>query len=205
MRCPTLVGREAELTELTDALARAGRDEGGWVTVTGEAGVGKTRLAEEVVAVARSSGVVITRGRATVVDRATPHRPLAEALLTVASEVRRPTDEEVAPYAAAVARFIPHWRSGDAPVPLEAPAVIAESFRRIVGWCAAGRPVLVLLEDLHWADADTSAALAHLADQLHRTSMLVVATARPEETDPTQRRELRATRSSTCRDFRRRP
>jgi predicted ATPase len=73
VRCPEVVGRDSEfaaLIALGDA-ARAGA--GGWVTVVGEAGVGKSRLVAEVAGVARSAGVVALTGRCLAADTLTPY------------------------------------------------------------------------------------------------------------------------------------
>jgi DNA-binding CsgD family transcriptional regulator len=190
VRCPTLVGRIEELAVLQRAYDQAGGGAGAWVNVAGEAGVGKTRLVEQLVEHARESGALVAVGRTSVVDLASPYRPLAQVLLGLARDVPPPVGADIAPYAAAVARFVPHWRIGDAPAPVESPAVLAESLLRILRWRADGAPIVVVLEDLHWADPATLAALAHLADLLEGSSMLVVTTCRPEETDPRSGVEL---------------
>lgn len=166
---------------LRAAVEGAHHGAGQWVSVSGEAGMGKTRLVEQLAADCREDGVLVATGRTSLVDRATPHRPLAQALLTVVRGVARPTNDDVAPYAAALARFVPHWRVSDSPAPLEAPAIVGESLLQILVWLADGQPILVVLEDLHWADDATAAACVHLADQVHRAPVVVVATFRPEE------------------------
>ena len=81
VRCPVLVGRSAELAVFTAALAAARRGEGRAVFVSGEAGVGKTRLVREVVAAAGDTTVVV--GRCVEGDLPSPLRPLAEATMSL--------------------------------------------------------------------------------------------------------------------------
>ncbi|GAA2776631.1 ATP-binding protein [Streptomyces showdoensis] len=86
-----LVGRGTETGRIADALADARSGRGGTVIVTGEPGVGKTRLAAEAIAAARDAGMAAARGRAGTVGPAVPYRPLVEALLALSrAEPARP-------------------------------------------------------------------------------------------------------------------
>jgi hypothetical protein len=81
--CPVLVGREEEAAQvLLDALDRAAEGHGGTYFLTGEAGVGKSRLAREVSQSARSSGLAVLTGRAVFSPVAVAFRPLTEAVLS---------------------------------------------------------------------------------------------------------------------------
>ena len=79
--CPVLLGREAELAMLRAALAAAGQGHGGLLALTGEPGVGKSRLLAELSGEASSAGMTVATGRAVPAGTVTPYRPLAEALL----------------------------------------------------------------------------------------------------------------------------
>ena len=79
--CPVVVGREAELGVLRAALGAAADGAGGLVFVTGEAGIGKSRLVGEVASEARARDVGVVAGRAVPGGASTPYRPLTEALL----------------------------------------------------------------------------------------------------------------------------
>ena len=81
MLCPVVVGREAELSALRAALAAALDGAGGLVFVTGEPGIGKSRLARELAGQARARGVAVVMGRAVPAGGSVPYRPLTEALL----------------------------------------------------------------------------------------------------------------------------
>jgi len=78
--CPVLVGREAELTELEDALVAAVRGEGGMLLLAGDAGIGKTRLAGEAAARARGLGMTVLSGACSESAMAMPYLPFLEAL-----------------------------------------------------------------------------------------------------------------------------
>ena len=82
VRCPVLVGREAEAAVLHGAVARGGAGDGAVVFVLGEAGVGKTRLASAAAAAAHEVGMTVLRGRAARSPAPVPYRPLAEAVLS---------------------------------------------------------------------------------------------------------------------------
>jgi Predicted ATPase len=93
-----VVGRDAELAELAAAIDGAAGGAGRCVLVSGEAGIGKTRLVAEAAAAARARGHVTLLGRSTPTDQASPLRPLAEALLGALRERQRPDDLTLRPY-----------------------------------------------------------------------------------------------------------
>jgi predicted ATPase len=108
VRCRTFVGRMEELATLVRALDDARRRRGSWVTVLGEAGIGKTRLSAELARLAEDRGDRVAVGRCSPVDRSTPYRMLSEALIQAAGGVARPDDqEELVPYLPAVVRLVP--------------------------------------------------------------------------------------------------
>src|SRR5690348_13871727 len=80
--CPALVGREDDLRALVDTLDAAGASAGSVALIVGEAGIGKSRLAREVMHRARERGFAVLSGRAVESGSPTPFRPLTEALLT---------------------------------------------------------------------------------------------------------------------------
>jgi hypothetical protein len=91
--CPVLVGRAAELDALTAAFERARAGRGEVVYVTGEAGIGKSRLAHEIASVAEGAGARVLRGRAVPGSGAAAFRPLTEALAPIAGSVEPPPPE----------------------------------------------------------------------------------------------------------------
>jgi DNA-binding CsgD family transcriptional regulator/tetratricopeptide (TPR) repeat protein len=173
--CPITVGRDRELRVLGDLLDAALEGRGGLLFVTGEPGIGKSRLVRELVQVARSRGAVTAVGRA-VPGGGTPYRPLTEALLQLLRDRELPTDVARSPWARHLAGVLPTWASGRG-AGSSAPAR-AEAVLRLVGELARPGGGCVILEDLHWSDADTLAVVDYLADNAEGQPVLWVVTCR---------------------------
>ena len=109
VRCPSLVGRRAELDLLTPLVGAARRGEGHAVLLVGEAGIGKSRMVREVVAVGRRAAVVTVTGRAVQGASPVPLRPLVEAVQSLTRSQPLPDREAFGPYAAALGRLAPEW------------------------------------------------------------------------------------------------
>ncbi len=215
--CPVMVGREAELGALDDALAGALGGAGRMVFVTGEPGIGKSRLARELVSRARSAGATVLSGRAVPSGSSTPYRPLAEALLAALRDRRprdrRPGDLRPGDLRPGDLRLGDRLIGEDAELRIWLPALSAilpgvtrlagadgggegradgtgaggagavirgEAVLRLLGWLARPGGLVVVLEDLHWADPDTLAVLEYLGDNLGGLPVLVLATSRDE-------------------------
>ncbi|WP_412539247.1 AAA family ATPase [Longispora sp. K20-0274] len=175
-----LVGRDAELRSLTDALDAARDGAGQTALLVGEAGIGKSRLVAELQRLADAEGVLVCHGRTSTTAPAVPFRPLAEAVLALVRVVGVPEQPELAPYRAALGRLIPEWREeGDARRG-ESVLVLAESILRLLAVASRGSGCLMVLEDLHDADPETLAVVEYLIDNLEGHSVLLVATSRPE-------------------------
>jgi predicted ATPase len=182
VRCPVVVGREGELAALAEVFAQAASGPGACVVVTGEAGVGKTRLVTDAAGRARGRGQAVLTGRSTPTDRVSPLRPLGEALLGGLRDRRPPDDPALAPYLPALGTLVPHWAAGPAlPAVPPPPVVLAEAVLRVLRWLSAGRGAILVLEDMHWADRETLAVLAYLADHVAAFPVAVVITARSDE------------------------
>ncbi|HEY6277971.1 MAG TPA: ATP-binding protein, partial [Streptosporangiaceae bacterium] len=97
VRCQVVVGREAELARLDEALTTALAGAGRAVFLTGEPGIGKSRLTRETADRARSRGALVAVGRAVPAGASTPYRPLAEALLQALRGRPRPGGHDLAP------------------------------------------------------------------------------------------------------------
>jgi predicted ATPase len=152
------VGRARELGELERALDAARAGTGASVLVAGEAGIGKTRLASELASRARDAGFVVLLGRSIdLVGTELPYQPFAEAL--------RPLGK---PWPAA----------GEAPG--SQLRVFEETLALLTG-SAASAPVLLVLEDLHWADTSTLDLVVFLAHNLGNRPVLSLATCRADE------------------------
>ncbi|GAA2639992.1 ATP-binding protein [Paractinoplanes durhamensis] len=171
--CPTVVGRGPELDLLDDLLSATVSGRGNTVFLTAPAGLGKSRLTREAQAYAADLGMIVIRGRAAP---SVQYRPLTEALLGL----QRTVDlAELTPYRAALSRLVPGW-GPDRPGGDSHPILLAEAVLRVLSGVAKGRGCLLILEDLHDADADTMMIVDYLADNVADEPVLVLATTRPE-------------------------
>ena len=180
--CPVLIGRDGETARLWSAFAAAQGGAGGVMFLTGEAGIGKSRLASELAAEARACGAAVLVGRAVPTGGSIPYRPLTEALLQALRERAFPDDPGLTPWRPALRAVIPTIGGpgdgrGDHAAPVRGEAVL-QLLRRFAG--SAG--LLLVLEDLHWADPDTLAVVEYLSDNLPAEAVLCVATCRAETT-----------------------
>ncbi|MFJ8669283.1 AAA family ATPase [Streptomyces sp. NPDC093600] len=182
---PVFVGRAGELTALTDALARAHADgEPQALLIGGEAGVGKTRLIEEFVDAARGRGAIVALGGCVEVGAdGLPFAPFSTALRSLS----RRLPEELAAAAAGqegeLARLLPELGDvgGHEPSNEDATARLFELTARLLERLAADHTIVLVLEDLHWADASTRHLLAYLFRTLLRGRIVVVASYRADD------------------------
>jgi DNA-binding SARP family transcriptional activator len=179
-----LVGRSGPLGVLHDAWARAGAAHGGVVVVTGAAGIGKSRLVDELAATTPQQALVV-RGVAAEVESSPPFAVWSEALDAIAAVV--PSPAPPAAWPADLARLsnrIQHaWGCVPAP-PAATPELersrLFDAVLECLRWAADHRPVLVILEDVHLADATSAALAAHVGRRLADAAVLLVLTTRPE-------------------------
>jgi len=174
------VGRDPERRALDLALDDAARGATRVVLLSGEAGIGKTRLVEETLAAAAASGIGCAVGRCHEGDGAPPFWPWTQVLRRLARD--GDADGALAAVADDVARAVPGpARRGRGPLPTEAGdarfrifAAIADALRRASG----AAPRAVVLEDVHWADVPSLLLLQFVARELRDAPLLVVATYR---------------------------
>ncbi len=181
--CPIVVGRVLETQTLSAALAAAVAGAGGMVCLTGEAGVGKSRLARELAAEARHSDITVLVGRAVAAGEATPFRPLSEALAQLLRHRPLPDDPGLGPWLPALASVLPIGSQQTGPHGDGSAVARGEAILRLLELRA--RPALLLiLEDLHWADPDTLTLVEYLGDNLAESHVLCVTTVRSEPRTP---------------------
>lgn len=158
---PVLVGREAPLALLDRWRSEAAAGSGRLVLITGDAGIGKTTLAEETLARAGSAGFVTARTHTTA-DPGAPSLWPWQRLGRVLPGLDRLLDpERVDPAAGPVERF-----------------GAFEAVSAYLAATAAEHGLAVMIDDLHWADSSTLRLLRHVAADLSATRLLLIATAR---------------------------
>ncbi|WP_260474711.1 LuxR family transcriptional regulator [Streptomyces sp. WAC 05379] len=173
MSSSALVGREPERGLLTAAVASAGEGRGSSVFVLGEPGIGKSRLVEETAAAAMSSGFRVLRGRAASAGRAVPLRPLAEAVFSGLRGEGAPGDGDLGPYEPLLSRLCGLAPQDGAPL-----VGYAEAVLRLLGALGRSGGCVLVLEDLHDADADTLTIVDYLTDNLPGRRAALLATLR---------------------------
>ena len=180
--CPCLVGRELELARLRALLERAGSGSGGLVGVVGEQGVGKSGLLRQVVDEARRVRMSVLTGRGVASGCTTGFRPLSEALFGHFREHPLPEDPLLTPFQSVFGRLVPS--SGGAVRPVElSPLIVGEALLRLLSLVGSDRGCLLVLDDLHLADADTLGVVEYLADHLPKTGVACVVALRPGESN----------------------
>ena len=180
------VGRSQELAQLRDLLARAAHGEPLVALLGGEAGIGKTRLAEQLAATASQQGVRVLRGACVPLgEEGLPFAPVTQALRDLdAAEL-----EAVAgPARAELGRLLPDlpWGGEAAAGPAVVGAGQGRLFELLLGVIerlAANAPLMLVMEDLHWADRSTRDLVAFLAASLRSGRVLLVLTFRSDELD----------------------
>ena len=175
------MGRDRERAELDEVLAAAA-DEPALLLLTGEAGIGKSRLCAELLDGAREQGWRCLVGRAVPMSGGElPWAPWTEVLRGLSRSEGRPgLLRLLGDDADALAPVLPLRvvDRGTAPPPQ---AHVLEALLSLVERLAEARPLVLALEDLHWADAASLDALAFLVRNLPDVPVLLVATARSDE------------------------
>jgi DNA-binding CsgD family transcriptional regulator/tetratricopeptide (TPR) repeat protein len=179
-----LVGRDLELARLAERLAASTAGDGGVVLITGPAGMGKTRLAEEALSGLPAS-VAIGRGHCTPDGTA----PALWAWRRGVRSAARRAGPRAAEALAVVERLLTGPADGSPTADAAAAAsvrlrVLADTADAVIA-AAGHQPLVLLLEDLHWADAGTLDLLREVAAQVAGTCLLIIGTHRdvPAELD----------------------
>ena len=186
------VERDAERARLRrlvdDALAGRGR----LALIAGEAGVGKSRLAAEIGDEAQAHGMRVLTGHCLEMSGTPPYLPYVEIIEQAISSPRSSVAlrEALGDVAPEIARIAPALRRAfsNIPAPVELPAELARryvwnSFGSFIGRAGQGQPLLLVLEDMHWADESTVLLTEYLAPLLPEMPVLVLGTYRDIEVD----------------------
>jgi DNA-binding SARP family transcriptional activator/predicted ATPase len=179
------VGRQTEMGQLVETWSRVARGRGACVFVGGEPGVGKSRLILEFAHTVEESGGRVLIG-ATGSPEATPYESVVDALRSALPLV---ASLKGGMWLACIAELIPEIRTRVAGLP-QVPHIDAESERirlfeslfRCFSGLAQPRPLLLVLEDLHWAQSGSITLLRSLLRRISGERIMIVATYRDDET-----------------------
>ena len=189
----SFVGREQEKSELRRALAAAASGRGRICLISGEAGIGKTRLCAEISLDAEKKGVAVLVGHCSE-QEAIPYLPFVEILESWVDRRQSPDDlrRAMGEEGPELGRLLPKLRRiiPDLPPPLELSPMQARRnlfncFCDFAARIATEQPTLLVLEDLHWAEDSTLSLLGHLTQRLSDLPILVLGTYRDAESEVT--------------------
>ena len=178
------VGRQVELAQWNALLRDIGHGHGRALFVTGEAGIGKSRLVETLAAMAARAGAQVLVGRAYETEQVLPFRPWIESLrAAVALADADAVWRRHAHWRTELARVFPELakRGGQPPITSESSLRLFEAMDGLVGHLASRQPLLLVFEDAHWADEMSLRLLSFVARRLGARPVAVVVTARDEE------------------------
>ncbi|HEY7265000.1 MAG TPA: AAA family ATPase [Trebonia sp.] len=183
---PVLIGRSSELSALDAARAEVGEGRPSVVMVGGEAGVGKSRLVYEFAERSRGAGMrVLTGGCLELGASGLPFAPFTSVLRDLARELGAAGVAELLPGGGAreLARLLPEFGEPTGPGDEgEARSRLFEQVLTLLEHLAAARPLLLVIEDLHWADTSSRDLLSFLIrNQPSLDGLLMVVTYRSEE------------------------
>ncbi|HET6866665.1 MAG TPA: AAA family ATPase [Solirubrobacteraceae bacterium] len=180
---PVLVGRQAELEVLAGALQRVLAGEQVTVLVGGEAGVGKSRLVHELMDRAREADTrVLIGGCVELGGGGIPFAPLVEMMRALADELpEERLDEVLGPARPEIGRLVPELGDGSAGPGMPDPASQLELMVGMIARLAGDAPLMLVFEDLQWADGPTLDLLALLVARSGGGRLLLVLTARSDE------------------------
>jgi predicted ATPase/class 3 adenylate cyclase len=184
--CPVLVQRDDQLATLEGALMAAHRGEGGLAVLSGEAGIGKTRLANELARLARQLGSAVLWGTCSEAELSLPYLPFVEALGNyLDGQSSSAVGERLGPTRRELSQLFPQLADGAPPAaPGDSEQAKLRLFEAIV--CLLSIPaddqgLLLVIEDVHWADGSTRELLDHLARRISSLRALALITYRSDE------------------------
>ncbi|TDC13422.1 helix-turn-helix transcriptional regulator [Streptomyces sp. 8K308] len=181
---PVFVGRASELAELTAGLARAGRGEPQAFVIGGEAGIGKSRLLDEVLAAARAAGAVTAVGSCVELGAdGLPFAPVAAVLRSLHRQLGPRLAEAATGQLGELARLLPEL--GEEARPASGDTLdrvrLFELTARLLERLATDRCLVVAVEDLHWSDRSTRELLGYLFRSVQRSRLVLLATYRADD------------------------
>ncbi len=184
------VGRTEELARLRGAFDAAREGRGSLFLISGEAGIGKTRLAFEISSEARARDVRVVWGRCWEAGGAPPYWPWIEVLRQLLADTESTPHDGLGRHAAQLARLVPEAFPGTEPA--AAPAdpdsgrfLLFDAVAATLRIASKRRPVLVVIDDLHAADRASALLLAFLARAVNDCGAVLIGTYRDAEAHST--------------------
>lgn len=189
---PPYVGRDAERRQVQALVHHAAAGRGALLIVSGEAGVGKSRLVAEAMSEAASVGAVVLTGQCLDMTPAPPFQPVVDQ---ISAAGRALSDEQfrvvIGDNAAEVATLMPavRQRFDDLPEPPPLPPdqerqYVLHGIVEFIERGSVAQPLVLVYEDVHWADESTLLVLQALAPRLATLPILVIVTHRPVDLEP---------------------
>lgn len=182
-----LVARGPEMTRLQEALESSAGGQGRLVLLSGEPGIGKTRLAQELTLAAHDRGFLIAAGRCYQPQQSVPYYPFLDALGMAYSGAPVSIRQQAAHRWPYLARLLPDQLTSTAAPSSDSAEEQERLFRAVSSFVLAlaeHDPVALLLDDLHWADSASLHLLQHLSRQTRAGRVLIVATYRDVAVHP---------------------
>jgi len=190
--CPVLIGREVSLASFARVFEQVKHGQGHTVLVSGEAGIGKSRLVAEARAQMGPEQVCFLQGACFEQDRALPFAPLVDLLRSLLLGGSRAAFlPHLAPFAPELIKLVPElaiFLPDVRPTPVLSPEEEKRRFFATLTHCLLGlaepRPLVLVIEDLHWSDDTSLEFLLGLARHLRSCPLLLLLTYRREEVHP---------------------
>jgi predicted ATPase len=185
-----LIGRDNELAKLLHAWRTLSKSGARFVCIAGEAGIGKTRLAEELLIAAQQESCAIARARTYSFETPLPYQPVSDWLRS--PDVYDRVRAQPAALRTELARLVPELLAEDAS--LAPPGPLSDGWRRrqfldalLQPFTLDAPPALLVLDDLQWCDGETIEYLQLLMRSAKQRPLLIVGTLRPAELDASHR------------------
>jgi DNA-binding NarL/FixJ family response regulator len=182
-RCPVLVGRDGELQTLVRSVGSTGAEQTSFVLLMGEAGVGKTRLARELARRSSESGLTVMWGSCPQVELSLPYVPFLEAVGNYLAVADLPwVKRRLGPMTAELAELFPLLGAVVAPSadPVQARLRLFEALTVLLRATSRRAGLVLVIDDLHWADATTRELLDFVVRRLRGERVLILVSCRPE-------------------------
>lgn len=184
------VSREREWAVLNSLLQRAMDGQGHVAFLAGEPGIGKTRLLEELAGLATARGAQVLAGRCHEMEQNVAYAPILESLRSLLPMLSAPSSPCPAARLATVAELLPELRGMRPDLPPHHPlppdeerARLLTSLAEVIRHCAQSGALVVLLDDLHWADPSTLQVFHYLTRQAGDQALLLVGAYRSTRVD----------------------